>query len=123
MGIMNYYHFTIVCGFFVGILTALVNIERGPFVFLMIALAVPVFFYFIIHLAISIFIRYSDDNSITFDKVNYEKAIDRYYNELLTKEIEIDDAYKFTSELEEEMGKLYQRNLERKKRKKRVRNA
>ena len=123
MGIMNYYHFTIVCGFFIGILTAVVNIERGPFTFTVIALAVPVFFYFIIHIAISVFIRYSDEKIITFDKNNYETMIDRYYNELAAKEVDIDSAYKFTTELEEEMRKLYHKKQERKKRKKRVRNA
>lgn len=122
MGIMNYYHFTIVCGFFIGILTAIVNIERGPFTFLMISLAVPIFFYFIVHVAISIFIRYSDQSLITFDKNNYENAIDRYYNELLAKETEIEDSYQFTTQLEEEMSQLYRSNKAKTK-KKRVRNA
>ena len=123
MGIMNYYHFTIVCGFFIGILTAIVNIERGAVTFVVISLGVPVFLYFVVHIAISLFIRYSDETVMTFDKKIYEDAIDKYYNELLTREIDIDEAYKFTQELEEEMGKLYHKQKQRAKRKKRVANA
>ncbi len=121
MGIMNYYHFTIVSGFFIGIITAIVNIDRGAFTFMTIALAVPAFFYFIIHIAISVFIRYSEDTSISFEKENYEKGIDKYYNELLIREKDIDSAYEFTTKLEEEMSKLYQKR--QKKKQKRVRNA
>ncbi|MGM0623044.1 MAG: hypothetical protein ACQESH_03385 [Campylobacterota bacterium] len=123
MGIMNYYHMTIVSGFFIGIVTAIINIERGPVTFVMVALAIPTFFYFIVHIAISVFIRYSEDTSIKFDKDNYEKAIDRYYNELLVKEKSIDESYEFTKNLEEEMGRLYRRQQKINKRKKRVANA
>ena len=126
MGIMNYYHLTIVSGFFIGVLTAVINIERGAFTFVMIALSIPLFFYFIVHIAISVFIRYSDETTIKFEKEGYEKAIDRYYNELLIKEKMIDDSYEFTKQLEEEMGKLYRREKNRdkkRKQRKRVHNA
>ncbi|MGM0533451.1 MAG: hypothetical protein ACQERK_03035 [Campylobacterota bacterium] len=124
MGIMNYYHFTVVSGFFIGVFTALINIERGPLVFTAICLSVSVFFYFVVHVAISLFIRYSEEANLSFKKDDYEKAIDHYYNELLTKEKDIDDSYEFTKQLEDEMRELYVKKTAKKRRKKRrVSNA
>ena len=121
MGIMNYYHFIVVSGFFIGVFTALINIQRGPFVFVAICLSVSIFFYFVMHIAISLFIRYSEDTDLEFKAQNYESAIDHYYNELTAKEKDIDDSYEFTKQLEDEMRELYTKKKKQKKR--RVSNA
>lgn len=81
--------FFTICGFFIGLLFAIIK-TLEPFDFLLYTLLITFVFYILIHIIAMSFIDFAKTKKHTFDKDNYENVSDYFINELQNRERKID---------------------------------
>ncbi len=92
----NFVAFWVVCGFFIGLLTAFAN-GSDPMDMLSAVLFVTLFFYLLAHVSVALFVRFMEFGKVHFEKEEYDRKLDYFYNQLLQREKEVDANYAYIS--------------------------
>ncbi|WP_456404843.1 hypothetical protein [Hydrogenimonas sp.] len=92
----NFIAFWVVSGFFIGLLSAFSGAE-GPLGILSIVLSVTLFFYLLAHVSVALFVRFMEFGKVHFEKEEYDRRLDYFYNQLLQREKEVDANYAYIS--------------------------
>ena len=85
----NFIAFWLVSGFFIGLLVGFWK-ENDPFYILLIVGLVTFFFYLLALLSVAFFVRFMEFGKIHFEKDEYERKLDAFYDQLLKREANID---------------------------------
>lgn len=85
IGTDNVIYFLTVCGFFIGLMFCVLNVE-DPFDILFYTLEITLFFYLLAHISIMNFIDVKNAGRDLFDYKNYEEASSYFINEIETRE-------------------------------------
>ena len=97
----NIIAFWTVSGFFIGLMVAFVKLT-DPFEILSTVATVTLFFYLMAHVSVALYVRYMEFGKIRFEKDEFEKKLDFYYQQLLMREKEIDADRRFIDAIAEE---------------------
>ncbi len=97
----NIIAFWTVFGFFIGLMVAFFK-WSDPFDILSVVLITTLFFYLMAHVSVALYIRYMEFGKIRFEKDEFEKKLDFYYQQLLQREREIDADRRFIDEIVQE---------------------
>ena len=98
----NFIYFSIVSGFFVGVVFAILK-DFGIFNFLFSVFLITSLFYIISLASVSFFVKYLDVKQIIFfDKLEIDKVLDVQIKELEKREQFIYESYEFIKKIEEE---------------------
>ncbi len=92
----NFVAFWVVSGFFIGLLTAFMGTD-GPVGVLSVVLSVTLFFYLLAHISVALFVRFMEFGKVHFEKEEYDRRLDYFYNQLLQREKELDANYAYIS--------------------------
>ncbi|WP_457593754.1 hypothetical protein [Hydrogenimonas sp.] len=92
----NFIAFWVVSGFFIGLLAAFAGAD-GPVQIVSVVLSVTLFFYLLAHVSIALFVRFMEFGKVHFEKEEYDRKLDYFYNQLLQREKELDINYAYIS--------------------------
>ena len=92
----NVIGFWTVFGFFVGLMTGFMTHDDPIAIFLTVIL-VNLFFYLMAHLSVAFFVRYAEFGKVRFDREEFDRKLDHFYDQLLQRESYI-DTYSIESE-------------------------
>ncbi len=92
----NFIAFWVVSGFFIGLMAALMGFD-GPSEILSVVLFITLFFYLIAHISVALFVRFMEFGKVYFEKEEYDRKLDFFYNQLLQREKEVDANYAYIS--------------------------
>ena len=84
----NFVAFFTVCGFFIGLIFAIVKVDDVLDLFFY-TLAITLFFHMFIHVVLVLFINANEDFQIAFDKYEHEELANVQVNELKEREDQI----------------------------------
>ncbi|WP_353661997.1 hypothetical protein [Hydrogenimonas sp. SS33] len=85
----NFIAFWLVFGFFAGLMIAFVS-RNDPFDILSIVALTTLFFYLLAHVSVAMFVRFMEFGKIHFERMEYERKLDWFYNQLLQREAGIE---------------------------------
>lgn len=97
----NIIAFWTVFGFFIGLMVSFFKLI-DPFEILSSVATVTLFFYLMAHVSVALYVRYMKFGKIRFEKDEFEKKLDFYYQQLLLREKEIDADRRFIDAIAEE---------------------
>ncbi len=92
----NFIAFWVVSGFFIGVLTSFAN-GGDPLDILSAIIFVTLFFYLLAHVSVALFVRFMEFGKVHFEKEEYDRKLDYFYNQLLKREKEVDANYAYIS--------------------------
>ncbi len=96
----NFVAFWVVCGFFIGLLAAFMGTD-DPVAVVSVVLSVTLFFYLLAHVSVALFVRFMEFGKVHFEKEEYDRKLDYFYNQLLQRERELDENYAYISKDDE----------------------
>jgi hypothetical protein len=114
----NFIAFWVVFGFFMGLLASFYN-WNDPFDILSGVIIVTFFFYLVAHVSVALFMRFMDFVGVSFDRREFDRKLDYFYNQMAQREIEIDAHYAFIAKEEEDLRQELQEQMERENAKRR----
>ena len=85
----NFIAFWLVFGFFIGLLIGFLS-QNDPFDILSVVALTTLFFYLLAHLSVAMFVRFMEFGKIHFERMEYERKLDWFYNQLLQREAGIE---------------------------------
>lgn len=97
----NIIAFWTVFGFFIGLMIAFFKFI-DPFEILLSVLVTTLFFYLMAHVSVALYVRYMEFGKIHFEKEDFEKRLDFYFQQLLLREKEIEADRRFIDEIADE---------------------
>ncbi|BBG66429.1 motility integral membrane protein [Hydrogenimonas sp.] len=92
----NFIAFWVVSGFFLGLMVAFVGAD-DPAQMLSAVVSVTLFFYLLAHVSVALFVRFMEFGKVHFEKEEYDRKLDYFYNQLLQREKELDTNYEYIS--------------------------
>ena len=96
----NFFSFGVVFGFFIGLIVSIV-VSKDVFDVLPITLGITFFFYLLSHLGVALFMRFGDFVKIYFEKDEFEKKLDYFFEQIQKRETQIDSNHDFIQEIGE----------------------
>jgi len=96
----NVIGFWTIFGFFAGLMTGFMT-QNDPIAIFLTVVLVNLFFYLMAHLSVAFFVRYAEFGKVHFDRREFDRKLDHFYDQLLQRERFI-DAYPIESETETE---------------------
>lgn len=99
MNMDNFVAFSIVCGFFVGLVISVIKFSTAEMITIF-TLVVTVVFYLITLLSASFFIKYFDFKKVTIHKNKYDEMLDHFIEEFDKREKSSDKIREFIRSLE-----------------------
>ncbi len=92
----NFIAFWVVSGFFIGLMAAFVGAD-GVTGVLSVVFSVTLFFYLLAHVSVALFVRFMEFGKVHFEKEEYDRKLDYFYNQLLQREKELEMNYAYIS--------------------------
>ena len=98
----NFFSFGVVFGFFIGLVVAII-VSKDVLEVLPVTLAVTFFFYLLSHISVALFLRFSEFGKVYFEKEEFEKRLDSFFEQIQKREVEVDSNYEFIEEIEKSL--------------------
>jgi len=100
----NFFSFGVVFGFFAGLLVAIIT-SKDVLDVIPITFIVTFFFYLLSHISVALFLRFTEFGKVYFEKDEFEKKLDYFFDQIQKREVEVDSNYDFIQEVEESTTK------------------
>jgi len=104
----NIIAFWTVSGFFVGLTVGFFR-WIDPFDILSTVAVATLFFYLLAHVSVAFYVRYMEFGKIRFEREEFEKKLDFYYQQLLQREKEIDADRRFIDRIVQEAAQEHKK--------------
>ncbi len=104
----NIIAFWTVFGFFVGLMVGFFR-WIDPFDILSTVAVATLFFYLLAHVSVAFYVRYMEFGKIRFEREEFEKKLDFYYQQLLQREEEIDADRRFIDRIVKEAAQEHEK--------------